>query len=246
MPSAADILTAGGIVRGADVVAAAAKAGLDLAVAAAMLEKESGGGDNVFGNDAGTTVKGGPVTEARYKAYLADVRAGRSNRNGVGPTQLTYGPFQDRADARGGCWRWEVNLAVGFEILAGYVRECGVRDAGALYNGGKRYDQFPARHPARVYGDDLAAKTAAWRTRLVGSTTVAAVVKGAPKPTVRRGDTGPLVELIQRFLGVVKAGDEGYGTFGPATEAAVKRYQVMQGLLVDGVCGPATWAKTGL
>lgn len=69
---------------------------------------------------------------------------------------------------------------------------------------------------------------------------------GSKHATIQRGSTGPDVELIQRFLGVVGPGDPGYGTFGPATEAAVRRYQQMQGLTVDGVCGPATWAKTGL
>lgn len=61
------------------------------------------------------------------------------------------------------------------------------------------------------------------------------------RPTIRRGDHGPAVELIQRFLGVPADGD-----FGPATESAVRRYQTMRGLEVDGVCGPATWRETGL
>lgn len=65
-------------------------------------------------------------------------------------------------------------------------------------------------------------------------------------PTIRRGDTGPAVELIQRFLGVVGPGDAGYGIFGPATEKAVIRYQAMQGLVADGIVGPATWRTTGL
>jgi peptidoglycan hydrolase-like protein with peptidoglycan-binding domain len=66
------------------------------------------------------------------------------------------------------------------------------------------------------------------------------------RPTIQRGDTGPAVELIQRFLGVVGPGDFGYGHFGPATEAAVKRYQSMRGLFPDGIVGPMTWAETGL
>jgi hypothetical protein len=71
---------------------------------------------------------------------------------------------------------------------------------------------------------------------------------GSPSkyPTIRRGDTGEAVKLIQRFLGVVGPGDAGYGTFGPKTEAAVRRYQAMRGLEVDGICGQLTWAATGL
>lgn len=64
--------------------------------------------------------------------------------------------------------------------------------------------------------------------------------------TIRRGSVGPDVELIQRFLGVAAKGDPGYGVFGPVTEAAVIKYQRMQGLTADGICGPATWAKIGL
>jgi hypothetical protein len=64
--------------------------------------------------------------------------------------------------------------------------------------------------------------------------------------TIQRGSTGPDVELLQRFLGVVGLGDPGYGTFGPATLAAVIRYQKMQGLVADGIVGNATWAKIGL
>jgi hypothetical protein len=61
------------------------------------------------------------------------------------------------------------------------------------------------------------------------------------RPTVRRGDAGALVALLQRFLGLP---DD--GVFGKHTEAAVRRYQERQGLPVDGVCGPRTWLKTGL
>jgi hypothetical protein len=71
---------------------------------------------------------------------------------------------------------------------------------------------------------------------------------GSPSkyPTIRRGDTGEAVKLIQRFLGVVGPGDPGYGTFGPKTLAAVVRYQRMRGLTPDGIVGPMTWAATGL
>ena len=65
-------------------------------------------------------------------------------------------------------------------------------------------------------------------------------------PTIRRGDTGPAVELIQRFLGVVRPSDPGYGSFGPLTESRVVAYQRMRGLEPDGVVGPRTWAETGL
>lgn len=71
-------------------------------------------------------------------------------------------------------------------------------------------------------------------------------VPASKYPTLQRGSTGEAVKLIQRFLGVVGPGDAGYGHYGPLTETAVKRYQVMRGLVPDGVCGPWVWAETGL
>ena len=71
---------------------------------------------------------------------------------------------------------------------------------------------------------------------------------GEKYPTIGRGfaNDPAAVKLIQRFLGVVKEGDPGYGEFGPKTEEKVKDYQRMQKLTPDGVVGPLTWAATGL
>lgn len=63
------------------------------------------------------------------------------------------------------------------------------------------------------------------------------------KPTIKRGSQGDDVKLVQRFLAVVAANDPGYGTFGPATELAVRGYQRSQGLVSDGIVGPQTWAR---
>ena len=134
------VLTHGGILQAADVASIAAAADLDLAAAATLLVKESGGGRNVWGHDdvvvaPNTYVKGGPVTESNYTAYLAAVRAGRAGRQGCGPTQLTFGPFQQRADDLGGCWRFDINCRVGFDILANHIRTRGVQDGFRAYNG---------------------------------------------------------------------------------------------------------------
>ncbi|MEX2611191.1 MAG: peptidoglycan-binding domain-containing protein [Gemmatimonadota bacterium] len=59
---------------------------------------------------------------------------------------------------------------------------------------------------------------------------------------LRRGDRGPAVEELHYALGVAGPGDPGYGTFGPKTEAAVKRFQASHGLSADAVVGAKTWA----
>jgi hypothetical protein len=160
--AAADSLAAWGIVNAPQVVALAAAAGLDLAAACTMLEKESGGGRNLWGSDgvdpAGTYVKGAEVTQAAYLAYRGKLKAGLIGAQGVGPCQLTYPPLQAQADALGGCWDWTSNVTVGFRQLAQLQRQYGTRDGFRRYNG-----SGPA---AEKYADDSMAKLGAWQTRL--------------------------------------------------------------------------------
>lgn len=58
------------------------------------------------------------------------------------------------------------------------------------------------------------------------------------RPTIRDGDYGSLVRLVQECLLC-----EVDGMFGPATEKDVKQFQDNHNLDNDGVVGPATWAK---
>jgi hypothetical protein len=60
-------------------------------------------------------------------------------------------------------------------------------------------------------------------------------------PLVVRGDRGPAVEKLHDILKVARKGDAGYGTFGPRTEEAVRKYQLHHGLEVDGRVGRQTW-----
>lgn len=62
------------------------------------------------------------------------------------------------------------------------------------------------------------------------------------RQVLRRGSSGPSVEVLQarlRKLGFPVAIDE---DFGPATEQAVRIFQQRTGLNADGVVGPATFA----
>lgn len=63
-----------------------------------------------------------------------------------------------------------------------------------------------------------------------------------PPPRLRYGDTGDDVKKLQDLLsarpGYTLAGD---GYFGPATQAAVEKFQEENDLVVDGIVGPQTW-----
>lgn len=61
---------------------------------------------------------------------------------------------------------------------------------------------------------------------------------------LKAGSRGPYVALAQHFLyqlGFLELQPD--GIFGPATEAAVRRFQAERGLGVDGIVGRRTWAE---
>lgn len=67
--------------------------------------------------------------------------------------------------------------------------------------------------------------------------------------TLRKGDRGTEVSKLQTLLNELGYRDDDAhvlaedGSFGKRTEEAVKNFQRINGLVVDGVCGPKTWAK---
>jgi len=63
-------------------------------------------------------------------------------------------------------------------------------------------------------------------------------------PTLKKGSTGNPVRRLQKRISLGGWDTGGVdGIFGSSTEAAVKRFQGDNGLAVDGIVGPATWAK---
>lgn len=62
-------------------------------------------------------------------------------------------------------------------------------------------------------------------------------IDGQNRPTLRRGDEGDLVKLIQTRIGIMPTGE-----FDGVTEAAVRAFQRNNSLVPDGIIGPRTWA----
>ncbi len=64
-------------------------------------------------------------------------------------------------------------------------------------------------------------------------------------PVLRLLDRGPAVRMLQERLVAFGAEIAVDGAFGQATDAAVRAFQADQGLVVDGIVGPATWETLG-
>ena len=234
------VLAQHGIQRPDEVIELAALTGLELAAAATLLDKESSGGRNVYGHDpvdtGGFYEKGGPVTRESYLLYKEHrVELGAQ---GVGPTQLTFMAFQDRADVRGGCWDWRVNALVGFEILSGLIKAKGVRNGFRAYNG--------SGAAAEAYATDAMKRLQVWRERLA-----AAPTPPPDRATLREGDTGPAVAALQRFLNknfpAYSKIDLAPKRYGPQTAKVIAEFQRRAGVSGPGVSaagrfvGPPAW-----
>ena len=117
-------------------------------------------------------------------------------------------------------------LAGQVEIMLRFIEKRGLVDALVMkdwaalahgYNG-----PLHARH-------DYAGRMARAYERISGQT--------APN-VLKLGDSGPAVAELQALLG-----EKQDGIFGTATEAAVRYHQRREGLKVDGIVGPETWAS---
>lgn len=107
--------------------------------------------------------------------------------------------------------------------------------------GHKEYALPAGRKPDPTF--DMNAFRAAVATFLDGSAPVKPLIPAADpanpaRLTVRRGDAGELVKVLQTKLALPVLD----GIFGPKTEAAVRVFQRDHGLVPDGIVGPKTWA----
>lgn len=165
MARAVDLIASQGVHNAEAIVRAAVAVGLEVAIAAAIIQKESNG-RNIYGHDRGgvfsTAALGKPadnqVTEATFRIFAQRVANGETS-NGVGPAQITWPNYFSLAERRGiRMWVPEDNIRFGLNVFANHLRGSGdVVEAGRAYNG------------ARQYGVDLARMVSDWRQILEGA-----------------------------------------------------------------------------
>jgi len=123
-------------------------------------------------------------------------------------------------------------------LMARFIDRRGLREAleardwaafARAYNGAAyrryRYDERMADAYARIAGQVEPAEAR------------------DPDLVQRAGDRGAAVARLQKALRRLGRPLVVDGDFGPATEAALIRFQSAEGLAPDGVAGPATWAR---
>ena len=142
----------------------AQRAGLDLDLACALVQQESGG-RNIFGCDFGSEWTWSPpfchvpVTRERVQMLLEHVDDGGGS-NGVGLTQLTSPALILDAEEMGGAHLPRCQLRVGFRVLKDYLDRYSLRRAIGSYNGGES-------NPIFTYADEVLKKRKEWRKRFL-------------------------------------------------------------------------------
>ena len=69
---------------------------------------------------------------------------------------------------------------------------------------------------------------------------------GPSLPTLRFGNSGTSVRILQRLLVSNGYAIQVDGAFGPLTETAVKAFQNRRSVGVDGIVGPVTWQQLSI
>jgi len=229
VPAAPPVSTNGARYMG-EIAQAARRNGVPLALACAVVEKETGF-RNVYGHDpVRNPIKSPPggllaVTRDNYREYLAHRRRGLGNQ-GVGPMQLTSPGLQDRADALGGCWRVGPNITVGLEFLAGNIRRLGLRAGVVAYNG--------SGAAAQRYGADVLVRAQRWETRLAGARPAP-----APKPPRQRPAPAPAQPRTFRLQSPLMRGRD-VAAFQKLLNERFALWDIDKRVDTDGEYGPIT------
>lgn len=125
------------------------------------------------------------------------------------------------------CWFWEVNNLNQWAD-AGDILTLTKRINGGTIGLEDRKKHYA--HALHVLGDGGGHAVAESHAPAAGGVDMNSVI--------RRGSRGDTVAAVQAKLGLNADGD-----FGPGTEQALKNWQAANGLVADGIAGPATLAR---
>jgi peptidoglycan hydrolase-like protein with peptidoglycan-binding domain len=113
-----------------------------------------------------------------------------------------------------------------------------VRANAIMCCGHKEYALPMGRKPDPTFDmDDFRVRVASIMAGTAPLPSVIPAVDSENRPTLRRGDEGEFVALIQTRIGLPAS-----GRFDASTEAVVRAFQRDHGLVADGIVGPRTWA----
>lgn len=121
------------------------------------------------------------------------------------------------------CWYWN-SRSLNATCDAGDIVSMTKKINGGTIGIDDRKKHF--NHALEVFGGNFTPSAA----HATGATSTS--------ETLKKGSSGPTVAKLQEALGVTSD-----GSFGPGTEAALKKWQASHGLVADGVAGPKTLAK---
>jgi hypothetical protein len=182
------------------IVDEAERADLHVDLACALVEQESNG-RNIFGCDHGNVGDRPPYChQAATKERVQALRTGGSYRhgmNGIGPVQLTWWEFVEKAEALGGAHIPANNCRVGFTDLVSMldVEGFGYLEALGAYNAGRSNYQLGITNG---YAGAVAAKHRVWKAR------INALPKAPEKPSKPPPAPAPKPTLEERLTAVEK------------------------------------------
>lgn len=140
---------------------------IPVSVLVALCQQESNF-SNIFGHDKKKNGRisgipehwaGSKVTRFKYMYYKARRRI--MGNQGVGPMQLTFPVFQDEADADGGCWKSDVNIATAAGIIKDIYNHHGNWPVVyAIWNAGE------LNAKGRIYAAEVEARQRRWHKDL--------------------------------------------------------------------------------
>jgi hypothetical protein len=142
-----------------------------------------------------------------------------------------------------------VNAVYAHTYAYNSVYERQIDPLGQVWNSPPPGQIIRFRQLSRTYGaagvswwDWQQASTGGWGAISVGAGNLTGVTPTAATPILGLNAVGDLVVWAQEHLATAGYTIPIDGDYGPETQSAVEDFQSAQGLAVDGVVGPATWA----